>query len=131
MLFPSLVSASLSPGAANSSPWGAQGRPQLFQAALQNHKAPVTESCVKLPRQQRVYYPGVLLPPARGLFNWVDQRECNCYFLKFRNFWCFSGSQVVKNPLANAEDMGSIPAPGRACTPQQERCHSEKPQYCN
>ena len=30
----------------------------------------------------------------------------------------FPGGAVVKNPLANAEDTGSIPGPGRSHMPQ-------------
>ena len=30
----------------------------------------------------------------------------------------FPGGTVVKNPPANAGDMGSSPGPGRSCTPR-------------
>ena len=33
------------------------------------------------------------------------------------NLWSFPGGSVVKNPLANAGDMGSVPDPGRSHVP--------------
>ena len=41
----------------------------------------------------------------------------NRFFLKLVNF---PGGPVVKNPAANAGDMGSIPGPGKiSCAPEQ------------
>ena len=36
------------------------------------------------------------------------------YFLKNKNFWGFPGGTMVKNPPANAGDMGLSPGPGRS-----------------
>ena len=33
------------------------------------------------------------------------------------NLWSFPGGSVVKNPPANAGDMGSVPDPGRSHMP--------------
>ena len=38
--------------------------------------------------------------------------------IKIKNFWGFPGGTVVKNPPANAGDMGSSPALGRSHMPQ-------------
>ena len=35
--------------------------------------------------------------------------------------WDFPGGAVVKNPPANAGDMGSIPGPGRSHMPQSNK----------
>ena len=44
----------------------------------------------------------------------------------------FPGGPVVKNPPANAGDMGSIPGLGRCHIPWGKRSrHSEKPAYCH
>ena len=40
------------------------------------------------------------------------------FFLKKIRLWNFPSGLVVKNPSANAGDMGSIPGPGRFHIPQ-------------
>ena len=40
---------------------------------------------------------------------------------KKKLFWDFSGGAVVKNPPANAGDMGSSPGPGRSHMPVAEQ----------
>ena len=43
--------------------------------------------------------------------------KINFVLLK-QDSWDFPGGAVVKNPPANAGDMGSIPGPGRSHMPQ-------------
>ena len=44
------------------------------------------------------------------------KKKTNTYFKK--QFRDFPGGTVVKNPPANAGDMGSIPGPGRSHMPR-------------
>ena len=41
-----------------------------------------------------------------------------------KKFKDFPGDTVVKNPPANAGDMGSIPAPGRSHMPRSNKAHA-------
>ena len=47
----------------------------------------------------------------------VDQLE-SIAILTILNLWGFPGGAVVKNPPANAGDMGSSPGPGRSHMPR-------------
>ena len=42
---------------------------------------------------------------------------------KIRQTWDFPGGAVVKNPPANAGDMGSSPGPGRPHMPWSNKAH--------
>ena len=47
--------------------------------------------------------------------------------------WGLHGGAVIKNPPANAEDMGSSPGPGRSHMLQSNKRshHNEKPMHHN
>ena len=47
--------------------------------------------------------------------------NCLAVSLKMKHNWDFPGGTVVKNPLANAGDMGSSPGPGRSHMPQSNQ----------
>ena len=53
------------------------------------------------------------------LFFFLVKKEiCECLRGKFGCLWDFPGGIVVKNPPANAGDMGSISGPGRSHMPR-------------
>ena len=51
-------------------------------------------------------------------FNYQQQRILKENFVKWGKSWDFPGGTVVKNPPANAGDMGSIPGLGRSQMPR-------------
>ena len=58
-------------------------------------------------------YPGIPgLPPCRSSGDGLGVLTQDYLF------WDFPGGAVVKNPPANAGDMGSSPSPGRSHMPQ-------------
>ena len=48
----------------------------------------------------------------------LDEKTPTFYLLRKKKNWGFPGGLVVKNPPANAGDMGLIPDPERSHMPQ-------------
>ena len=78
-----------------------------------------------------MYVSQIIMLYTLNLYSAVCQLYLNKTGRKITERRDFPGGAVVKNPPANAEDMGSSPGPGRSHMLQSNWAHAPEPTLCN